>query len=370
MSGGVDSSVAAARLVAEGYDVIGVTLHLWDYPDDGSVKGRCCAPEDLHDARRVADKLGIYHYTYDRRAEFDRTVVTPFVEAYLKGVTPSPCVSCNRGVKLRELLQVADDLGAELIATGHYARVQREQEPPRLLRARDARKDQSYFLHMLPPDTLRRLIFPLGDASKEQVREQALALGLPGASKGESQELCFVPTGRYDELVSQRAPDRIRPGQIVDEHGRTLGQHSGVHRFTLGQRRNLGVATGQRSYVVHVDPESHQVQLGPRERLLALGAQVPEATLAPDVQLPLRCQVVVRYRGMPVTADVERLGVSGLTLRFAEPVLAVVPGQYAVLYQGERVLGGGAIAQALLVDGPRTGRECEPAQPPREASAP
>jgi tRNA-specific 2-thiouridylase len=364
MSGGVDSSVAAARLVAQGFDVIGVTLHLWDYPDDGSVKGRCCAPEDLHDARRVADKLGIFHYTYDRRAEFDRTVVAPFVEAYLKGITPSPCVSCNRGVKLRELLQVADDLGAELIATGHYARVEREQQPPRLLRARDARKDQSYFLHMLPPETLRRLIFPLGEASKEEVREQALALGLPGAGKGESQELCFVPSGRYDEFVSQRAPERVRPGLIVDEQGRTLGEHGGIHRFTLGQRRNLGVATGQRSYVVHVDPESHQVQLGPRERLLAHGARVPLATLAPDVVLPLRCQVAVRYRGTPVVADVERWGASGITLRFLEPVLAVVPGQYAVLYDGDRVLGGGAIGEALLAQDQPQG---SPALAPRDA---
>jgi tRNA-specific 2-thiouridylase len=371
MSGGVDSSVAAARLVAQGYEVIGVTLHLWDYPDDGSVKGRCCAPEDLHDARRVADKLGIFHYTYDRREEFDRTVVTPFVEAYLKGVTPSPCVSCNRGVKLRELLQVADDLGAELIATGHYARVEREQQPPRLLRARDPRKDQSYFLHMLPPETLRRLLFPLGDSSKEEVREEALALGLPGATKGESQELCFVPSGRYDEFVSQRAPERVRPGQIVDEQGRTLGEHGGIHRFTLGQRRNLGVATGQRSYVVHVDPESHQVQLGSRERLLARGAQVPLATLAPDVSLPLRCQVAVRYRGTPVTVDVERWGESGLTLRFAEPVLAVVPGQYAVLYQGDRVLGGGAIGAALLLEPGLSADLAPPSAPLRtEASAP
>ena len=347
MSGGVDSSVAAARLQAAGYRVIGVTLHLWDYPDDGSVRSRCCAPEDLHDARRVADKLGIFHYTYDRRAEFASTVVEPFVEAYLKGVTPSPCVSCNRGVKLRELWQIADDLGAEYIATGHYARVDREHQPPALLRALDERKDQSYFLHMLPPEMLARLIFPLGEASKEQVRQQALELELPGAGKGESQELCFVPTGRYDEFVSQRAPQRVRPGRIVDESGRMLGTHNGIHRFTLGQRKNLGVATGQRSYVVGVDPESHDVQLGPRERLLASGARVPEATLAPDVRLPLRCQVAVRYRGTPVEVQVSRSGERGLELRFGEPVQAVVPGQYAVLYQDERVLGGGAIAAAV-----------------------
>jgi tRNA-uridine 2-sulfurtransferase len=360
MSGGVDSSVAAARLVAAGYEVVGVTLHLWDYPDDGSVRSRCCAPEDLHDARRVADKLGIFHYTYDRRGEFDETVVKPFVEAYLQGITPSPCVSCNRGVKLRELLQIADDLGAERIATGHYARVDHDQQPVALLRALDARKDQSYFLHMLPPETLRRLLFPLGEASKEQVRAQALELDLPGASKGESQELCFVPSGRYDEFVSQRAPERVRPGKIVDEAGRTLGEHAGIHRFTLGQRKNLGVATGQRAYVVGVDAESHEVRLGPRERLLAGGARVALATLAPDVQLPLRCEAVVRYRGTPLAAHVQRSGESGLELRFDEPAVAVVPGQYAVLYRGERVLGGGAISAALPL---RNGAAVEAAAP-------
>jgi tRNA-specific 2-thiouridylase len=350
MSGGVDSSVAAARLVAQGYEVIGVTLHLWDYPDDGSVRGRCCAPEDLHDARRVADKLGIFHYTYDRRELFERSVVTPFVEAYLKGQTPSPCVSCNRGVTLRELWQIADDLGAERIATGHYARVDASHQPPALLRARDASKDQSYFLHMLPPDVLARLLFPLGAAHKAEVRREALELGLAGADKGESQELCFVPSGRYDELVSARAADRLRPGKIVDETGRSLGTHAGIHRFTLGQRRNLGVATGQRSYVVGLDPVSHDVTLGPKERLWANGARVTRAALAPDVQLPLRCDVVVRYRGAPTRARVERSGPDELELRFDTPALAVVPGQYAVRYEGERLLGGGVI-ECALADG-------------------
>ncbi len=357
MSGGVDSSVAAARLVAEGYDTIGVTLHLWDYPDDGSVRGRCCAPEDLHDARRVADKLGIPHYTYDRRELFRKTVVTPFVEAYLTGTTPSPCVSCNRGVKLQELWQIADDLGAQRIATGHYARVDRAHEPQALLRARDKSKDQSYFLHMLAPAVLERLLFPLGDSDKASVRAEALVLGLAGADKGESQELCFVPEGRYDRFVSEQAPERVRPGEIVDEAGRALGEHAGIHRFTLGQRRNLGVATGTRSYVVAVDPASSRVTLGPRERLLSRAARVAVATLAPDVRLPLECEVAVRYRGQPQPARVERWGVAGIEIHFQKPALAVVPGQVAVLYQAERVLGGGSIDQAL----PHPVAETEPA---------
>jgi len=353
MSGGVDSSVAAARLVQAGYDVIGVTLHLWDYPDDGSVRGRCCAPEDIFDARRVADRLGIFHYTYDRRELFEREVVSPFVDAYLSGVTPSPCVQCNRGVKVRELLEIADDLGAERVATGHYARVDLGRTPPALLRARDHGKDQSYFLHMLPPDVLARLVFPLGESSKSEVRQEALQLGLAGADKGESQELCFVQKGRYADLVAARAPERVRPGQIVDEAGRALGAHAGIHRFTLGQRKHLGVATGERSYVVGVDVASGSVTLGSRERLLARGARVAVASLAPDVVLPLACDVAVRYRGQPQRAHVSRWGDGGLEIRFAEPVHAVVPGQVAVLYDGERVLGGGPISAALSEPRPR-----------------
>lgn len=346
MSGGVDSSVAAARLVSAGYDVIGVTLHLWDYPDDGSVRGRCCAPEDIHDARRVADKLGIFHYTYDRRELFASEVVQPFIDAYVEGTTPSPCVSCNRGVKVRELLAIAADLGAARIATGHYARVDTSRDPPALLRATDRSKDQSYFLHMLPKEVLARLIFPLGTSTKSEVRAEALALGLAGADKGESQELCFVPSGHYAELVEERAPHRLRPGAIVDETGRELGTHSGIHRFTLGQRKNLGVATGRRAYVVDVDPNTNRVTLGPRQRLEARGARISSATLAADVKLPLRCEVAVRYRGQLFNADVHRHGSSGLELRFTEPALAVVPGQVAVLYDGDRVLGGGTIEAA------------------------
>jgi tRNA-uridine 2-sulfurtransferase len=347
MSGGVDSSVAAARLVRQGFDVVGVTLHLWDYPDDGSVRGRCCAPEDIFDARRVADKLGIFHYTYDRRELFEREVVSPFVDAYLSGTTPSPCVHCNRGVKTRELLQIADDLGAPLVATGHYARVDTTHSPAALLRAVDHDKDQSYFLHMLPPAVLERLRFPLGSSSKREVRDEALALGLAGAEKGESQELCFVQQGRYADFVSQRAPERVRPGSIVDEAGRTLGSHAGIHRFTLGQRKNLGVATGERAYVVGVDAASRAVTLGPRERLASKGARLERASLAPDVVLPLTCDVAVRYRGRLSRAQVSRFGLEGLEIRFAEPAHAVVPGQVAVLYDGERVLGGGTISSSL-----------------------
>ncbi len=346
MSGGVDSSVAAAQLCASGYEVVGVTLHLWDYPDDGSVQGRCCAPEDMHDARRVCDRLGIAHYAFDRRELFERTVVTPFVESYLDGTTPSPCVRCNRGVKIRELLAIADRLGARCIATGHYARLREREGRLELLRARDLNKDQSYFLHMLAPEVLRRLQFPLGEMTKQQVREAARRWSLPGADKGESQELCFIPSGRYYAFVEQRAPERVRPGPIVDRQGREVGVHAGVHRFTVGQRRNLGVAVGERAYVVDLDPSTATVRLGERAQLLSAGAQLDEVVLAPDVQLPVRCQVAVRYRGRPHAASVEAAA-EGVRVRFTEPVPAVVPGQYAVVYQEERVLGGGRIALAF-----------------------
>lgn len=346
MSGGVDSSVAAARLKADGHQVIGVTLHLWDYPDDGSVKGRCCAPEDVHDARRVADRLGFAHYAFDRREMFERTVVTPFVQSYLEGETPSPCVRCNRGVKVPELMLLAERFEAKFVATGHYARIDRSGEHPTLLSARDTEKDQSYFLHMLPPATLGRLLFPLGDATKAEVRAEAAELELPGAHKGESQELCFVPTGRYDAFVAERAPERLRPGPIVDQNGKQVGEHQGIHQFTVGQRKNLGVALGERAYVVGLETDSGIVRLGPRDQVLARGALLEDVRLAPTVRLPLACQVRVRYRGHPVPATVHQLDHEGVAVRFDEPVAAVVKGQFCVFYDDDRVLGGGLIKAA------------------------
>jgi tRNA-specific 2-thiouridylase len=347
MSGGVDSSVAAARLVKAGFDVVGVTLHLWDYPDDGSVQGRCCAPEDVHDARRVADALGFPHYAFDRRELFRREVVAPFVDSYLSGETPSPCVRCNRGVKIKELCHLADRLGAQTIATGHYARIEREGDQVYLQRARDRSKDQSYFLHMLGADVLARLRFPLGESLKGEVRQEAVELGLPGAHKGESQELCFVPSGRYSEFVAREQPDRVRPGAIVDSSGRVVGEHAGVHGYTIGQRRNLGVATGARSYVVGIDADRALVQLGSREALSSRGAILANATLVPDLSLPAVVQMAVRYRGQPVEAVVARRGDGALEVLFREPVTAVVPGQFGVFYRGDRVLGGGEILASV-----------------------
>jgi tRNA-uridine 2-sulfurtransferase len=342
MSGGVDSSVAAARLVAAGHDVIGVTLHLWDYPDDGSVAGRCCAPEDLHDASRVAAQLGIPHYSFDRRELFRTAIIEPFVEAYLAGTTPSPCVQCNRQIKIRELLRVADRLGADQVATGHYARIVSTNGRLELHRGRDRNKDQSYFLHTLLDGALARLSFPLADATKAEARAEALSLGLFGAEKGESQELCFVPTGRYDAFVAERAKGRIVAGRIVDELGRDLGPHRGIHQFTVGQRRNLGVVAGRRIYVTDIDHATGTVTVGERAGLLCDTAYLDHWVLAPDLCLPAEVECAVRYRGKPQLARLDQQP-GRISVQFEHPVSSVVAGQFAVFYTGERVVGGGRI---------------------------
>jgi tRNA-specific 2-thiouridylase len=364
MSGGVDSSVAAARLRDEGWDVVGCTLHLWDYPEDGGRHGRCCAPEDQYDARRVADVLGFAHYTFDRRRLFESTVVAPFVDAYLAGETPSPCTACNRGVKLRELFAIADRLGAQHIATGHYARIERDDAgAPFLAMGADRAKDQSYFLYATPRAQLERLLFPLGASTKPEVRAEAIARALPGAGKGESQELCFVDgPNAYASFVEARSGGRVRPGAIVDEDGRVVGAHDGVHRFTIGQRKGLGVALGRPAFVARIDATSGDVHLGSESALFSSTADVADVSLADGVTLPLRARVRVRYRhegalarvtASPSGADGDRapsgaegdrvFAPPGARVTFDEPVRAITPGQVAVFYEGERVLGGGTM---------------------------
>ncbi|MFO0661762.1 MAG: tRNA 2-thiouridine(34) synthase MnmA [Polyangiaceae bacterium] len=362
MSGGVDSSVAAARLVAAGHEVVGVTLHLWDYPDDGSVRGRCCAPEDQYDARRVADRLGIPHFSFDRRADFLREVVEPFVDGYASGETPSPCVSCNRGVKLREIFAIAHRLGADLVSTGHYARVIRdEQGVAWLAPAKDAAKDQSYFLHALSPEQLAKLVFPLAEATKPEIRAEAAALGLPGADKGESQELCFVPTGRYDAFIEKRAKERIRPGPILDANGNVVAQHQGVHRFTIGQRKGLGVALGQPAFVVGIDAATSTVRLGSADALDVVEIEADQANFAASMPMSFEAVIKARARHEGALGTVELLGNGLARISFVTPVRAVTPGQFAVAYEHlgaepgagagslGRVLGGARIRRVITV---------------------
>jgi tRNA-specific 2-thiouridylase len=356
MSGGVDSAVAAARLGDGGYEVVGVTLHLWDYADGGpgATHGRCCAPEDQYDARRTADALGFPHYTFDRRARFAEAVVAPFVEAYLAGETPSPCATCNRAVKLFELFALADRLGAAHVATGHYARVARDDDGGLwLAQGRDRAKDQSYFLYATSRPELARLLFPVGESTKAEVRAEAVARGVPGATKGESQELCFVGTKphAYAAFVEARAGDRVRPGVIVDRDGNELGRHAGIHHFTVGQRKGLGVAGARPAYVTDVDAATGRVSLGDESALGCRSATVEGAVLAPGVDLPRRARVRVRYRHDGVLAELlpspdgprPSGDGSALRVRFDEPVRAVTRGQIAVFYDGDRVLGGGKI---------------------------
>jgi tRNA-specific 2-thiouridylase len=356
MSGGVDSAVAAARLVDEGYDVVGVTLHLWDYPDDPTEEGahqRCCAPEDQYDARRTADALGIPHFTFDRRELFAKAVVEPFVEAYLAGETPSPCTACNRGVKLGELFAIADKLGARFVATGHYARIVRDEAGHAVLaRGVDETKDQSYFLYATPQAQLARLVFPLGEATKAEVRAEAVARNLPGATKGESQELCFVGGGAagYAAFVEARAEGRVRPGPIVDADGRVVGSHDGIHRFTVGQRKGLGVALGKPAFVARIDAGTGAVHLAEGSALGAPAAEVEDVVLQAGLTAAtgFDAHVRVRYRheGAPARIAVEG---TRATITFDAPVRAVTRGQVAVFYDGDKVLGGGRIRTVASV---------------------
>jgi tRNA-specific 2-thiouridylase len=342
MSGGVDSSAAAALLKEQGHEVIGITLRVWSYEDKAGC-GSCCSPEDIDDARRVAEALDIPFYVAGVEELFRERVVSPFVQSYLNGRTPIPCVACNRDVKFNFLLKRARALGARL-ATGHYARVEEHQGRFRLRRAVDAAKDQSYFLFTLGQEELRDVLFPVGELTKAQVREVAERHRLPTSQKPESMEICFVPDGDYAGFVEKVAG--AQPGgDIVDSGGQKLGEHQGVHRFTVGQRRGLGVSGLVPLYVQRIDSEARQVVVGPvneveRSRFEVLGSRWVDAPPGEDQ----RVQVRIRHRHPGSLARV-RLGQSGrASVELEAPARAITPGQAAVFYEEDRVLGGGWIA--------------------------
>jgi len=342
MSGGVDSAVAAALLKRAGYDVIGVTLQLYDH---GAAvrKGSCCAGQDIYDARRVADRLGIAHYVLDYESRFRAAVMEDFAASYAAGETPIPCVRCNQRVKFADLMTMARELGAEALATGHYVRRIEGPDGPELHRAADESRDQSYFLFATTRDQLDRLRFPLGHLPKSRTRALAAELDLPVAEKPDSQDICFVPEGRYAEVVERIRPGAAEPGEIRHKDGRVLGRHAGVINFTVGQRRGLGIAAAEPLYVVGIDAGQRQVIVGPRAALAATGARLRELNwLAGAPALGEGEAVEVKFRS--TTPAVPAAVFADGNLRFAEPQQGVAPGQACVFYRGERLLGGGFIA--------------------------
>ncbi|MBI4425073.1 MAG: tRNA 2-thiouridine(34) synthase MnmA [Elusimicrobia bacterium] len=348
MSGGVDSSVAAALLVEQGCDAIGVTLRL--LPKLDSSFGCCGSPRDIDDAKRVCERLGIPHYVLDLAKRFDRDVVTPFVDRYRDGLTPNPCVECNRSLKFGYLLDLAGAWGAEAVATGHYARA----EEGRLYRAVDAEKDQTYFLHGLTRRQLGRVRFPLGRLRKPQVRARARALGLATAEKPESQEICFVGGRDYRGFVASRAGSPPEAGDVADASGRVLGRHAGLTGYTVGQRRGLGElerpggSEREPLYVVGLVPATNTVVVGPRTEVFRSGLLAGAVTWTRDAPGgPFEAEVRIRHRHPPAPALVSPLEGGRVRVEFREPQRAVAPGQSAVFYRGDEVLGGGAILEAI-----------------------
>jgi tRNA-uridine 2-sulfurtransferase len=350
MSGGVDSSVTAALCHYAGYDVVGVTMQLYDHGAMIQKKGACCAGQDIHDARKVSERLGIPHYVLDYENRFSDAVMEDFADTYLAGATPIPCVRCNERVKFRDLLEMARDLGGECMVTGHYVARREGENGPELHRAADDSRDQSYFLFTTTKEQLGFLRFPLGDLPKSIVRDIARELDLVVADKPDSQDICFVPEGRYSDIVERLRPGAAQPGEIIHVDGTLMGGHQGVIHYTIGQRRGLGIAIGDPLYVVRLDADKKQVIVGPREALLTARIDLKEVNWIGDGDIPskgLSIGVKVRSTTAPRGARLFREG-SDVFLTLDEPEEGVSPGQACVFYEPEdeaaRVLGGGWIA--------------------------
>jgi tRNA-specific 2-thiouridylase len=354
MSGGVDSSLVAALLHEQGHNVTGVTLHLWDSDEDEIKESQCCSQDMVAGARRVCARLDIPFYVFNYRNEFRRTVIQYFIDGYAAGVTPNPCLVCNRDIKFRTLLERARALGFDAIATGHYARIVRHEPQnghaaPRydLLRGIDTAKDQSYVLYMLGQAELARIFFPLGEMTKTQVRAMAQERGLVTANRPESQDICFVPDNDYRRFLRQEAPDVFEPGPIIDQHGREIGRHHGLPNYTVGQRRGLGVTTGEPVFVTRLDTARNALVVGSAEEAHQRACTLEDVSFVSGTApaAPFECQVQVRIHATTFAARVELLDNQQARLEFAQPQRAITPGQAAVLYDGDRVLGGGRIVR-------------------------
>lgn len=361
MSGGVDSSIAAALLVDEGYDVFGVTLRLWDSGDISTSHHPCCITEDVNDARKVCQILGISHYVMDFQKQFIRWVVEPSCQDYFAGRTPNPCLLCNQHIKFRFLLDKAISLGADFIATGHYARIQKENNHYRLMKARDEAKDQSYFLYCLGQEELRYLLLPVGLLMKKEVRQIAKVKGLPVAAKHDSQDLCFVPGGDLKAFLKQRI--ECKPGNIIDLEGNILGQHEGIAFYTIGQRLRLNhcpMYNGQRLYVIRILPEENILVAGKNGDLFSNELRAGMVRWVNGNQnlknkQPLPVEVKIRYGGVAAEALLHLNGNAEdparreeVSVSFFQPQRAITPGQAAVFYQGEDVIGGGTILESRV----------------------
>jgi len=346
MSGGVDSATTAALMVEAGCDVVGITLQLYDH---GAATGKahsCCAGQDIHDAARVAERLGIPHYVLDYESRFRRDVIDTFADAYAQGETPIPCVACNRTVKFRDLLATAKELGADALATGHYVRRIAGPAGAELHRAVDDTRDQSYFLFTTTREQLDYLRFPLGGMSKDETRALARRFALPVAAKPDSQDICFVPTGSYGDLVAKLRPEANAPGEIVDEQGQVLGRHDGIIHFTIGQRKGLGVAGGEPLYVLRLDAAEKRVIVGPRSALGQRRVMLRDVNwLGAGAAGDIRVTVKLRSAQPPQAATLSLDDSGGGIALLDEPALGVAPGQACVVYDGTRVLGGGTITR-------------------------
>lgn len=355
MSGGVDSSVAAALLVQQGYECIGVTLQVWpsDLPETER-EGGCCSLGAVTDARQVAAALGIPYYVLNYQEIFQTHVIDDFVAEYRRGRTPNPCIRCNKDIKFAALLRHAEAIGASHVATGHYARILRDPASGRylLLRGRDRHKDQSYVLYSLDQEQLAHILFPLGDFTKDQTRAVAERLGLRVAHKAESQEICFVPSNNYRDFLGRVAPEVRKPGPILDTAGRKLGEHPGIAFYTIGQRKGLGLAYCEPLYVVDLDPERNAVIVGTAREVWRAGLLGSHANWVsvPELAGPLKVEVQIRYNSKPVPARIEPgPGPGQVACYFGQPQRAVTPGQAAVFYQGDRLVGGATIERPLPV---------------------